>query len=255
MDETFESPARALEAWLQEKGVTAYQLSKDTALPQSRISEILAGRRRITPETATHFGSYFGNSAEYWMGIQTKYDLSESNKAGAEHQVSWGELKLGSWACHAYVLSDERRIISAVNVAKLFGFKGSIPSVGTSLGNLIDSPYLKSPMMAELRTRVAKPIKFINHEKIVSDGYEGETIVEFCKALLEVRRIGGLPVWAKAHADTAEMIVISLAKVGIIALIDEATGYQARRHKDALQETVRRLPDEGIRIMGKKVSR
>src|SRR5690348_2046050 len=119
-DAEFQTPAQALEGSLKRKGVTAYQLAKDTGLAQSRISEILAGRRRITPETATHFGDYFETSAEYWMSLQARHDLNESSKDGAEHQISWGELTLGSWVCQAYVLSDERRVISATNFLKLF---------------------------------------------------------------------------------------------------------------------------------------
>ncbi|MGC3992484.1 MAG: hypothetical protein QM796_22840 [Chthoniobacteraceae bacterium] len=53
----------------------------------------------------------FWYSAKYRTGIETRLILkAKFNKAGAEHQVSWGELKLGSWACHAYVLSDEEEL-------------------------------------------------------------------------------------------------------------------------------------------------
>ena len=65
--------------------------------------------------------------------------------------------------------------------------------------------------------------------------YEGTIIIDFCRALLDVRRVGGLPKWADKYADNAEIIISSVAKVGIVALIDEATGFQARRHREALQ--------------------
>jgi addiction module HigA family antidote len=238
MHEEYDRPSEALQAWLRKKNVTAYQLSKDTGLAQSRISEIIAGRRRISPETATHFGAYFGTSAEYWMSIQARHDLNESRKDGAEHQVGFGKVRFGAFICEAYVLSDEKRVISANGVLSLFGIRSSgyAYASGSKMASLLDSPFLKSEKISQLMHRVSNPIRFINHLGVVTHGFEGETVVEFCKALLEVRRVGGLPAAAKRYADMAEMIVVSLAKTGIIALIDEATGYQARRHKDALQK-------------------
>lgn len=63
------------EEFLQPMGISAYQLAKDTAVPAKRISEILRGRGRITAETALRLSAYFGNSAEFWLGIQDEYDL------------------------------------------------------------------------------------------------------------------------------------------------------------------------------------
>lgn len=55
--------------------ITAYRLAKDTKMPATRISEILKGRRRITADTALRLSAFFGNSADFWMGIQDEYDL------------------------------------------------------------------------------------------------------------------------------------------------------------------------------------
>ena len=57
--------------------ITAYQLSKDLKIPQTRISQILKGNRRITADTALRLGKYFGNSAKFWLGLQDDYDLEE----------------------------------------------------------------------------------------------------------------------------------------------------------------------------------
>ena len=58
-------------------GITAYRLSKDLGIPQTRISEILKGRRRVTADTALRLSKYFGNSAKFWLGLQDDYDLEE----------------------------------------------------------------------------------------------------------------------------------------------------------------------------------
>ena len=72
-----------LEEFLKPLGISAYRLSKDLSIPQTRISAILKGRRRITADTALRLSKYFRNSAKFWLGLQDDYDLEEeliSNK-------------------------------------------------------------------------------------------------------------------------------------------------------------------------------
>ena len=57
--------------------ITAYRLSKDIGIPQTRISAILKGKRRITADTALRLSQYFGNSAKFWLGLQDDFDLEE----------------------------------------------------------------------------------------------------------------------------------------------------------------------------------
>lgn len=66
-----------LEEFLLPLEITAYRLSKDTEIPQTRISQIIKGKRRITADTALRFSSYFGNSAKFWLGLQDDYDIEE----------------------------------------------------------------------------------------------------------------------------------------------------------------------------------
>ena len=57
--------------------ISAYRLSKELGIPQTRISEILKGRRRVSADTALRLSKYFGNSAKFWLGLQDDYDLEE----------------------------------------------------------------------------------------------------------------------------------------------------------------------------------
>ena len=57
--------------------LSAYKLSKDIGIPQTRISEILKGNRRITADTALRLSRYFGNSAKFWLGLQSDFDIEE----------------------------------------------------------------------------------------------------------------------------------------------------------------------------------
>lgn len=61
--------------------ITAYRLSKDLKIPQTRISEIIKGNRRITADTALRLSKYFGNSAKFWVGLQDDYDIEEEKEA------------------------------------------------------------------------------------------------------------------------------------------------------------------------------
>ena len=58
--------------------ISAYKLSKDLEIPQTRISQIIKGKRRITADTALRLSSYFGISAKFWLGLQDDFDLEEN---------------------------------------------------------------------------------------------------------------------------------------------------------------------------------
>ncbi len=74
-----------LDEFLIPLGISAYRLSKDLSIPQTRISEIIKGNRRITADTALRFSKYFGNSAKFWLGIQDDFDIEEERRnKGAE---------------------------------------------------------------------------------------------------------------------------------------------------------------------------
>ncbi len=65
------------EEFLKPLGISAYRLSKDIGIPQTRTSMILQGNRRITADTALRLAKYFGTSAKFWLGLQNDYDLEE----------------------------------------------------------------------------------------------------------------------------------------------------------------------------------
>lgn len=66
--------------FLEPLEITAYRLSKDLKILQTRISEIIKGKRRITADTALRLSKYFGNSAKFWLGIQNDYDIEEEKE-------------------------------------------------------------------------------------------------------------------------------------------------------------------------------
>jgi len=69
-----------LEEFLKPLNVSAYRLSKDIGIPQTRTSGIIKGNRSITADTALRLSYYFGNSAKFWLGLQNDFDLEEEKK-------------------------------------------------------------------------------------------------------------------------------------------------------------------------------
>jgi addiction module HigA family antidote len=74
-----------LEEFLKPLKISAYRLSKDVGIPQTRTSQIIKGKRRITADTALRFSKYFGTSVKFWLGLQNDFDIEEErNKLKAE---------------------------------------------------------------------------------------------------------------------------------------------------------------------------
>ena len=68
-------PGRILKRELVIRGLSANKLALALRVPSGRITSILNGKRAISPDTALRLARYFGNSAQFWMNLQTRYDL------------------------------------------------------------------------------------------------------------------------------------------------------------------------------------
>jgi hypothetical protein len=149
-----------------------------------------------------------------------------------------GTLNIGGWKnIPCWVLDDERRIISQRSFMVIIGMPNSVKMpIGERVSQILDPRNLRSESVAKFISAVETPIRFLNTESIQTQGYEGSIIVEFCRAVLFARRVGNLVGGALEYADQAERLLAAIANTGIDALIDEATGYQEVRAKDALAQ-------------------
>ncbi|MBT8338702.1 MAG: HigA family addiction module antidote protein [Desulfatitalea sp.] len=64
-----------IEEFLEPMGISQYRLAKDISVPPRRINEIVHGKRSITADTALRLGRFFGMSPQFWLNLQTRYDL------------------------------------------------------------------------------------------------------------------------------------------------------------------------------------
>jgi addiction module HigA family antidote len=69
-------PGRLLRRELEARDLSANRLAIDIGVPSGRVTDILNGRRSITADTAVRLGRYFGNDPQFWMGLQTQYDIA-----------------------------------------------------------------------------------------------------------------------------------------------------------------------------------
>ena len=79
-------PGEHVRDWLEQVGVTAYALAKAMRVPQTRLAEIVAGRRGITADTALRLARWFGTSAELWMNLQQTYELDLARQPPGLHR-------------------------------------------------------------------------------------------------------------------------------------------------------------------------
>ena len=78
-------PGEVLQAeFLIPMAISAYRLAKDIGIPQTRISEITKGNRRISADTALRLSKYFGNSPKFWLGLQDDFDIEEESRLKAK---------------------------------------------------------------------------------------------------------------------------------------------------------------------------
>ena len=73
-------PSRILKRELKARDLSANRLALDLRLPSGRITDILNGKRRISPDTALRLGRFFGDSARFWLNLQTAYELATAER-------------------------------------------------------------------------------------------------------------------------------------------------------------------------------
>lgn len=147
--------------------------------------------------------------------------------------INQGGLTIGEIEFDCYVLSDRRRVINKRAMAKALGMKSA---GGNVFLRAMGRKGLGSVIPDALRQRLESPIVFTALAGEEAHGYEGSDLVEVCDAIWQARREGKLAPSQEALGLQAEIIIRSAAKVGIAALIDEATGFYKDKRKDEYRE-------------------
>jgi len=149
-------------------------------------------------------------------------------------------LRIGDLEVSCYVLEDGRRVISQRGLQTALGMSTSGGSSGAHrTAHIIEKIENKLNVDNELSARMKNPIIFMPpFGGNIGYGYEATTLIDICELILKARESTGKPLLPtqEKYARAAEIVIRSFAKVGIIAVIDEITGYQDDRAKDALSK-------------------
>lgn len=155
-----------------------------------------------------------------------------------------GELKIGETILEVSVLDDERRIISQGSVFKALNrpTRGTRSSADRNelMPAFMDAKNL-IPFISDELNKLAQRVKYRTESGQIQEGFEASILPLVCDLYLKVRDDNKLHKSQIDTAKKAEILIRSLARVGIIALVDEATGYQKIRAKNALAEILEKM--------------
>jgi hypothetical protein len=162
-------------------------------------------------------------------------------------------LCIGSVEVPCYVLNDERRVLAQRGVITALGMSSGTGGSGEGdrLSKFMETKGISPYVTESLRAVLTDPIKFRLGGGALAYGYEATVLADICEAVLQARKDGQLHAQQVHIADQCEILVRSFAKVGIIALVDEATGFQYIRQRDALTELLSEFLSEELRRWAK----
>jgi hypothetical protein len=160
-------------------------------------------------------------------------------------------LIIGNISIPCFVLEDGKRVITQNGLLKALGIKvGSVEKFKKFGGAARLAYFLNKYDMDSFGSKglgvLLKPIYFtVNNDKILHYGYEAIVLQEIVRVISKAYLKGQLSKFHQKIGENAEILYDAFAKVGIIALVDEATGYQDSRDKDALKKFLEKFLEQG----------
>ena len=171
-------------------------------------------------------------------------------------------LIIGEYEIPCFVLENEKRVITQRGLIKALGMSAGTAGKGADrVVSFISQSRFNAFAPKELRVLSTSPIKFKGPGGAIAFGYDATIIVDICDMVIQAAKAGVLMKQQLHIAERAEVLFRGFAKTGIIALVDEATGYQDIRERNALMKILqayisptllpwtKRFPDEFYREM------
>lgn len=200
-----------------------------------RSSQSKAGKasaRRLSPEQ---------RKARAAAGAQARWAKADPSREQLPRAICGSHdrpLRIGTISIPCYVLDDETRVLTVTGMSNGLGLaQGGSMIAGMNRIELFASRNRINPYVAsELDERIRSPIVFLTPTGGKAYGYEAEILVELCEAVLSAREDGKLQKQQYRIAQQCEVLTRGLARIGIVGLVDEATGYQYIRARNALEK-------------------
>lgn len=212
---------------LKERGMTQKQLCVLTGLSEVGMSKAVNGSASI--DTIRKVAEALGVEPTelYEEGLYAKYSADKT------------PLRLGSVELPCYVLNNGMRVFSGRGIQKAIG--ADEQASGQWLARFVKSPAISGRFMAGISEAFNNPVKFRRNtsggSQSATYGYEATLLIDLCTAIIDAYD-GREETVGEEYYNHAKIILKAVAKVGIIALVDEATGYdkEKARAKDELQK-------------------
>ena len=156
---------------------------------------------------------------------------------------------IGAWEVPCYVLDDKRRVLvqrgvmDALDMSQGTAGRGG----GDRIAKFVATKALKPFVSNELAEVIKNPIIFQTTHGSRAYGYEATVLADICDAVLEARKQHKLHYQQEHIAERCEALVRAFAKVGIIALVDEATGFQYERPRRDLEAQLKKFLSDSLR--------
>ena len=169
--------------------------------------------------------------------IEETQQLVQATHGAVDHP-----LRIGEFEIPCYVLEDGRRVLVQQGLLKALGMspggsgKTRRTLSGTRLSKFITGISLQPFVQSQLVEAVSNPIVFRTTKGGKAYGFEATVLADICDAILESRKQKKLDRQQEHIAERCEILVRGFARVGIIALVDEATGYQEVRARNDLEK-------------------
>jgi hypothetical protein len=208
-----------------------FKLTSDAAKELSQLGASKGGKARAKSLTSERRSEIARTAIEARWRKQGKLTVVPQ----ATHGSPDSPLRIGDLMIPAYVLSDGRRVLAQVGMLDALGMtRGGSSRGGDRIAKFAGQDRLKPFVSKALSSETFGPIEFKTPQGNRALGYEATILADICDAVLEARKQEALTKRYERIAAQCEILVRGFARVGIIALVDEATGYQETRAKDAL---------------------
>lgn len=197
-------------------------MAKDT--PQQRGGRARADK--LSPEERSEIAR---NAAKARI---RQRDIDAEGSAALIKATHQGQMTVGALDLDCYVLEDGRRVFHKRGMARALGMKSG---GGNVFLRALQRKGLGSEVGQKLIKKIESPINFKPLTQDLAHGYEADVLVDVCKAVIRAHEAGKLTSSQDGLRIQAEILLNAFAKVGVTALIDEATGFQEIRSPDALR--------------------
>lgn len=149
-------------------------------------------------------------------------------------------LKIGDVEVECYVLEGGTRVLSGRGMQQAIGLGGEAKTHGSKLREFLSFQSIKPFVNSDLAMAIENPVRFTRPGRggVPAIAFEATLLIDLCEAIVKAKGAKGFRASWLPLAYQAQIITLSFAKAGIISAIDEVTGYQDVREKDAIQKII-----------------